>query len=91
MTLRRIAQLRALIAELRRARDVKSRDVVRLARAVGRKPDTKRGKEPTYVHPELANRRPLSIPNHPTLAPGTKNNILDDLEGDLDAYEEILG
>ncbi len=90
MTLRRVAQLRMRIAELRRARDVKSRDIVRLAQAVGRKPDNKRGKEPTYVHPELRNRRPLSIPNHPTLAPGTKNNILDDLEGDLDAYEENL-
>jgi hypothetical protein len=90
MTLKRVAQLRAHIAELRRARDVKSRDIVRLAQAIGRKPDNKRGKEPTYIHPEIRNRRPLSIPNHPTLAPGTKNNILDDLEGDLDAYEEIL-
>lgn len=90
MTLKKLERLRARIADLRRAKDVKSREMVRLARAIGRKPDNSTGKEPTYVHTELQGRRPLSIPNHPTLALGTKNNILDDLEGDLDAYEEIL-
>jgi hypothetical protein len=90
MTLKRVGQLRGRVEDLRRARDVKSREMVRLAKAIGRKPHNSTGKEPTYIHSELGNRRPLSIPNHPTLAPGTKNNILDDLEGDLDAYEEIL-
>lgn len=90
MTAKKLGQLRAEVENLRRAKDVKSREMVSLAGRIGRKPYNKKGKEPTYIHPELPNRRPLSIPNHPTLAPGTKNNILDDLEGDLDAYEEIL-
>ncbi|MDO8432535.1 MAG: type II toxin-antitoxin system HicA family toxin [Candidatus Binatus sp.] len=90
MTLKQVGRLRVRVGNLRRTRDVKSREMVRLAKAIGREPDNRTGKEPTYVHSELGDRRPLSIPNHPTLAPGTKNNILDDLEGDLDAYEEIL-
>jgi hypothetical protein len=89
MTGKMLERLRARVVDLRRAKDVKSREVVRLAKAVGRKLDN-RGKEPTYVHSELTNRRPLSIPNHPTLAIGTKNNILDDLDGDLDAHEERI-
>jgi hypothetical protein len=89
MTLKKVERLRAEVADLRQKRDVKSREVAGLAKRIGRVPD-KRGKEPTYVHPELSSRRPISIPNHPTLTPGTKNNILDDLDSDLDAYEEIL-
>jgi hypothetical protein len=90
MTADKLERLRKEVDDLRRAKDVKSREMVRLAGRIGRKPYNKKGKEPTYINPDLPNRRPLSIPNHPTLAPGTKNNILDDLEGDLDAYEEIL-
>ena len=89
MTLKKVERLRAEVEDLRRKRDVKSREVVSLAKRIGRVLDN-RGKEPTYIHPELPNRRPISIPNHPTLTPGTKNNILDDLDIDLDAYEEIL-
>jgi hypothetical protein len=90
MTRRKLAQLREEIERLRLARDVKSRKVVQLARQIGRKRYNKKGKEPTYTHPELTNRPPLSIPNHPTLAVGTKNSILDDLILDLDEYEERL-
>jgi hypothetical protein len=87
MTPKKLQRFRGRIAELRRAKAVKSRDMVRLAEAIGRTLSN-RGKEPTYIHEELISRRPISIPNHPTLSIGVKNNILDDLDGDLDAYEE---
>lgn len=87
MTHNKLERLRGEIAELRRAKAVKSREIVRLAAAIGLKLSN-RGKEPTYVHDDFSNRRPVSIPAHPTLAIGTKNNILDSLGGYLDAYEE---
>ena len=69
----------------------KARDLEKLARLLGRRQD-KRGKEPTWVHDELP-VYPLSIPRHGgrDLAPGTRNSILNVLEGDVDAWEEQLG
>ena len=58
---------------------------------LGRKLE-KRGKEPTWVHDVLP-VYPLSIPHHGgrDLAPGTKNCILDVLDDDVFAWEQILG
>jgi hypothetical protein len=89
MTQKKLDGLRGEVVELRRVKAVKSREMVRLAKRIGRKL-ADRGKEPTYIHTELPNRRPISIPGHPTLSIGVKNNILDDLDGDLDAYEERI-
>jgi hypothetical protein len=62
---------------------------VSLARALGRELSN-RGKEPTYVSLVLSSTRPISIPNHSgVLKVGTANNILDQLEQDIFALEEI--
>jgi hypothetical protein len=89
MTPEQIERLRAEVEELRRRKQVTSREMESLAERIGRI-RSKRGKEPTYINPNLEGRRPISIPHHGrgTLTPGVKNNILRNLEGDLDAYEE---
>ena len=87
MTLKKIAELRRRIAELRGQGDVPSRILERLAKATGRVPRMG-GKEPLYVAP---NRRPLAIPHHSrSIKRGTKESILTQLEGDLAAQEEEL-
>jgi hypothetical protein len=87
MTRKRLEKLKRELAKLRARSAVKAKELERFAEKVGRRRST-RGKEPTF---ELAGRRPLSIPHHPgDLKIGTKNNILDTLEGDLIAYEQVL-
>ena len=50
-----------------------------------------RGKEPTWISTVLAHARPLSIPSHPgDLNRFTAKAILDQLESDIDALEEII-
>ena len=68
---------------------IKSGELERLARALGRRLSN-RGKEPTFVSDLLPQSRPLSIPHHPgTLKKGTADNILDQLEKDIDELEEL--
>lgn len=89
MNRKRLDKVRRLLGQARRSQQ-KARDLEKLARMLGRKQD-KRGKEPTWVHDELP-VYPLSIPHHGgrDLAPGTRNSILDVLEDDLLAWEEML-
>ena len=89
MDSRKIAALRRRIAQLRRgAGNVNHQKLASVAKALGRRRDTSRGKEPTFV----SNKEgwlPLSIPDHPgTLRKGTVFNILEILEDDLLALEE---
>jgi hypothetical protein len=86
MTKKKLAALRRRVSELRRKKGVSSNEVVSIAEALGRR-RFGRGKEPTWI---MTDRRPLSIPNRKDLAPGTKNNILDTLEADINDYEERL-
>jgi hypothetical protein len=86
MNKKKLETLRRKVETLRRKRGVSSDEVISIAEALGRK-RFQRGKEPTWVMPP---RTPLSIPNRKDLAPGTKNNILDALERDIDDYEERL-
>ena len=82
----RIRRLRRRIQKLRLGKaQVKPRQLVTLAIAIGRVPD-KRGKEPTYVLPPLP---PLSIPHHGKISKHTVDSILGDLERDLDYLEEV--
>jgi hypothetical protein len=83
-------RIKRLLQQARRSQQ-KARDLETLARMLGRRQD-KRGKEPTWVHDELP-VYPLSIPHHGgrDLAPGTRNRILNVLEGDVIAWEERLG
>ena len=86
MDRKKLRVLRQKIEELRRRGGVSSSEVVSIAEALGRT-RFKRGKEPTWIKP---GRRPLSIPNRRDLAIGTKHNILDVLEEDINDYEEKL-
>ena len=89
MTLARLKKIKQRLNELRKnAHNLQPNDLIRLARALGRK-RFKRGKEPTYISPISV--RPLSIPYHSTaLKQGTARNILDQLEQDIYQYEELL-
>jgi len=90
-TRKRLQRLKRLLAELRhRSGNIRSRELVSLARALGRVLYD-RGKEPTYVSTLLPNSRPISIPNHPgALNRFTAGNILDQLEQDIFSLEDML-
>jgi hypothetical protein len=68
----------------------KARDLERIANQLGRT-KVNRGKEPTWES-DLPGRPPLSIPHHGgrDIAIGTRNSILDFLEDDVMALQEIL-
>lgn len=68
----------------------KARDLESIAKQLGRT-KVNRGKEPTWES-ELPGRPPLSIPHHGgrDIATGTRNSILDFLEDDVLALQEIL-
>jgi hypothetical protein len=86
-----IAKLRRELEQLRVGKyNLKSSDLTRFAAKVGRKRDTSRGKEPTYVSILLPGARPLSIPGHRKIKPYTADAIMDILEADLDRWEELL-
>lgn len=90
MGLAKIRKLRSKIEALRGKGWVKTSELESLARRLGRK-RAKRGKEPTWVSEELPDRRPVSIPSHSVdVNRFTARTILDQLEADLDRYEELL-
>ncbi|HEY7213801.1 MAG TPA: hypothetical protein VIC28_04185 [Thermoanaerobaculia bacterium] len=90
MSLAKIRKLRSEIEALRNKGWVKTAELEALARRLGRR-RAKRGKEPTWISDELPDRRPVSIPSHPgDVNRFTARSILDQLEGDLDRYEELL-
>ena len=88
MHTKKIAKLRKQLEELRRKGGVRSRELESLAQALGRQQHW-RGKEPTWVNPNLPGARPVSIPNHPgEMSRYTAKSILDQLEVDIDGHEE---
>lgn len=90
MAKRKLAKLRRELQKLRAGKyNVKTSEIVRFAKRVGRVRDTSRGKEPTYISPRPG-VLPLSIPGHPTINPHTANSILDVLESDIDREADLL-
>ena len=86
----KIRKLRSEIEALRGRRGIKSAELESLARRLGRR-RAKRGKEPAWVSEKFPSSSPVSIPNHPgDLNRFTAGSILDQLEADLDRYEELL-
>ena len=87
-------KLNKIIAEIRmfEQSQPKVEALIRLAKALGRIEDTKRGKEPTYISTEFLTLRPLSIPKHKgrDMRVGTKNNILVQLGDDVWCWDERL-
>lgn len=87
MTVKKIAELRRRIEELRGQAQVPSRELESLAKAIGRQP-RKGGKHPML---EMPGRRPLPIPHHSRpMKNRTKEAILTQFEGDIWAIEEEL-
>jgi hypothetical protein len=88
MTRKKLVKLRRELQKLRGAKySLKTSQLTAFAGKIGRKRDSMRGKEPTYVStafPELNN---LSIPGHPTINPFTADSIMDVFEADLDRWE----
>jgi hypothetical protein len=78
---RQIDQLR------KRAANVRHRELKSIAESLGRRRDTSRGKEPTFVNVEKK-WKPLSIPDHPRMAKPTVHSVLDQLEDDLMSLRE---
>ncbi|NJA06891.1 type II toxin-antitoxin system HicA family toxin [Methylococcaceae bacterium WWC4] len=82
-----------LLAMRRSPQGRKPHDLEAIAKQLGRKRDTTKGKEPTYVRekdPELS--PPLSIPAHGSkeLKTGTARNIIDALLDDVSDWEIYL-
>ena len=86
-------KLRALKQELEQARRSPQRAAAlqSLAKRLGRKL-VKRGKHPMWVNEEFPKLFPLAIPDHGgrDLAPGTRNSILNQLDDDISAWDQLL-
>lgn len=91
MTKRKLAKLRRELKKLRAGKyNLKSSDLTSFAKKVGRKPDTSRGKEPTYVSVIFSDLRPLSIPGHTAINPYTADSIMDTFDADLNKWASWL-
>lgn len=88
MDAKKIRKLRRRIEQLRRRKaNVRSRELVSVARSLGWLP-SKRGKDPAF---EKKGRLPFTIPAHPgEMSPLTVDSILETLGADL-FYEEETG
>jgi hypothetical protein len=89
MDSKKLQKIRDTMGQLRQRRGIKSGELESLARMLGRVLGN-RGKEPTWVSVNFPGLRPLSIPRHgkKELNRFTASNILDQLEYDLDKFEE---
>lgn len=90
MNRRRLNKLRREIAQARRAPQ-KARQLEEIARRLGRKL-VNRGKEPVWESQQFNDLFPLAIPHHGgrDLAPGTQRSILDQLDDDVAAWDQLL-
>jgi len=91
MDRRKIARLKRKLERLRAgAANIKREELISFANSLGRE-KAKRGKEGgAFISTLLPYSRPLSIPKHRIFNPHTVGNILDSLEQDLIALEEML-
>jgi hypothetical protein len=88
MNSRRLAKLQRQLDSLRGQGGVNRRDVESLARALGRR-RVQRGKEPTWDSVVFPESRSVTIPSHSgDLNRFTKDSILDQLEEDIERWEE---
>lgn len=91
MNSRKLAKLRRDLESLRRSGGIKSRELESLAKRMGRERRPQQTGDPQWVNEELG-WRPLSIPSHTGDMPrGTAGSVLNALEEDLFALEELHG
>jgi HicA toxin of bacterial toxin-antitoxin, len=91
MNREKLDKLRKRVEELRKKGGIGYAELESLARALGRV-YSKRGKHQTWVNQIFPELRPISIPHHGSkdLNRITANNILDQLELDIDKFEELI-
>jgi hypothetical protein len=91
MNREKLDKLRKRVEEFRKKGGIGSSALESLARALGRVP-SKRGKHQTWVNQSFPDIRPLSIPHHGSkdLNRITAKSILDQLELDIDKFEELI-
>ncbi len=90
MNLSKLKRTRKKIADFRNQSAIKSGKLESLAKKLGRVL-YKRGKEPTWVSEQFPELSPLSIPHHSKdVNKYTAGGILDQLELDLERWEEVL-
>jgi hypothetical protein len=89
MNRQKLDKIRKQVEELRKKGGIKSSELESLARALGRV-RSMRGKHPIWVNKTFPDLRPLSIPRHGSkdLNRITANIILDQLELDIEKFEE---
>jgi len=89
VTTESVEKLRQQVDRLRRQGDVKRRELESLAEKIGRKLDRSKS-EPIYKSARFPEHKIISIPNHRKIKRFIKEQVLNDLEDDLDAWEELL-
>ena len=91
MNRRRLSKIRQQIEACHKRGGIKSAELESLAKDLGRV-KSKRGKEPTWVNEQFPELYPLSIPHHGShdLNRFTAGSILDQLENDLERWEEAM-
>ena len=90
MNRRKLSKIKQYIDSFRNRGGVKSAELESLAKRLGRN-ESDRGKEPTWINRQFPNLRPLSIPHHSRdLNKITARSILDQLEEDIEKWEEVL-
>ncbi len=83
----KVRKLKNWLKALRQAGGIKSLEMEKFAKALGRK-KSKVGKEPTWINEKFPNLPPVSIPHHSVdLNRFTAGGILDQLENDLEKLE----
>lgn len=92
MTPRKLDKLKRELAALRQGRH-KALEFQSLASRLGRKENTKRGKEPMWESEHFDDLFPLAIPDHGggrDISPGVQKQLLNLLEEDVLRWEEKL-
>lgn len=91
MNRKKLIKIKQEVNGFRNRGGVKSSEIESLAKRLGRT-KSDRGKEPTWINSQFPHLRPLSIPHHGSkdLNKYTAGSILDQLEEDIEQWEEVL-
>ena len=91
MNRRKLSKIKQEVNGFRSRGGLKSYEIESVAIRLGRA-KSDRGKEPTWVNKQFPYLRPLSIPHHGSrdLNKYTVGGILDQLEEDIECWEELL-
>ena len=91
MNRKKLSKIQQEVNGFRNRGGIKSSEIESVAKRLGRA-KSRRGKEPTWVNKQFPYLRPLSIPHHGSgdLNRYTVGGILDQLEEDIEQWEEVL-